>query len=167
VVVVSRADLVPADRRAWIRAEASKRAPAVPILEARHAPMSLVDGEGEASPLDGLAGASVAAFCGIGNPEGFRKTLEALGCRVADLRVFPDHHPYSSEDVDGLIAWAEASGTELVLTTQKDLVKLRLSNLGDARLRALRIGLEILGDARPLEDRLGALLPDHPPTPDV
>lgn len=165
-VVISRADLVPAERRAAIRDEARRHAPTAPILEARHAPRDLVDGDGEPSPIDGLAGRPVAAFCGIGNPEGFRRTLEGLGCRVVDLRVFPDHHPYSAEDVADLTRWAAGHEAELILTTQKDLVKLRISNLGDAPLRALRIGLEILGDARPLEDLLARLLPERP-TPDA
>ena len=60
---------------------------------------------------------------------------------------------------------AEAAGVDLVLTTQKDLVKLRLSNLGDARLRALRIGLEILDDPRPLDERLAALVSRARPNP--
>ncbi|WP_165251424.1 tetraacyldisaccharide 4'-kinase [Paludisphaera soli] len=162
-VVITRADLISADRLSAIRSAASRLNGAAPILEARHAPRDLVDGEGDASPLDGLAGRSVAAFCGIGNPEGFRRTLDSLGCRIVDLRPFPDHHPYSAADVADLARWAEAAGADLVLTTQKDSVKLRLSNLGPAPLRALRIGLEILGDSAPLEVRLASLLPEDPP----
>jgi len=162
-VVVSRADLVSPDRRSWIRDEAKRYAGAAPILEARHAPRDLVDGDGNATPIDGLNGRAVAAFCGIGNPEGFRRTLELLGCRVVDLRVFPDHHPYTATDVDELARWVGETGAELVLTTQKDLVKLRLSELGDAPLRALRIGLDLLGDSGPLEDLLAGLLPQPRP----
>jgi len=158
--IVTRADLVPDDRRAAIRAEVARRNPAIPVLDARHAPRDLIDGDGVASPLGDLAGRRVAAFCGIGNPEGFRRTLESLDCRVVDLRAFPDHHAYTAEDVADLSRWAAASGADLALTTQKDSVKLRLSELGDAPLRALRIGLELLGDARPLEDLLARLLPE-------
>ena len=86
-----------------------------------------------------------------------------LGCRVVDLLVFPDHHPYTATDVDELARWVGETGAELVLTTQKDLVKLRLSELGDAPLRALRIGLDLLGDSGPLEDLLAGLLPQPRP----
>jgi tetraacyldisaccharide 4'-kinase len=85
---------------------------------------------------------------------------------VVDLRAFPDHHAYTAEDVADLSRWAAASGADLALTTQKDSVKLRLSELGDAPLRALRIGLELLGDARPLEDLLARLLPEGGPIAD-
>ncbi|WP_206107843.1 tetraacyldisaccharide 4'-kinase [Paludisphaera rhizosphaerae] len=165
VIVVSRADLVPPERRNWIREEAKRYTGEAPILEARHAPRDLIDGEGHATPLEGLEGRAVAAFCGIGNPEGFRRTLESLGCRVVKLRVFPDHHSYAAEDVEELSRWADGSAADLILTTQKDLVKLRLSDLGAAPLRALRIGLDLLGDPRPLDDRLAALLPQNRPVP--
>ena len=36
---------------------------------------------GQTQPLDSLAGERVAAFCGIGNPAAFRRTLEELGVR--------------------------------------------------------------------------------------
>ena len=57
-------------------------------------------------PLDQLAGQTVAAFCGIGNPEGFRRTLLPLCHALVELRIFPDHHPYSLADVESLGRWA-------------------------------------------------------------
>jgi tetraacyldisaccharide 4'-kinase len=159
-VVLSRADLVPDERRREVLGEVRRKAGAVPFLEARHAPRDLVDGEGASSPLDGLSGARVAAFCGLGNPEGFRRTIAGLCGEVVDFRRFPDHHPYSAGDVDDLARWADGLGVNLVLTTQKDLVKLRTSTLGRAPLRALRIGLELSGSLGPLEARLEALRPE-------
>jgi len=159
VAVVSRADLVSDDRRRWIRDQVARRAGSIPLLESRHAPRDLVDGEGRSEPLGDLPGRRVAAFCGIGNPDGFRGTLARLGVDVVDLRVFPDHHPYAAGDVAGLERWANELKPDLVLTTQKDLVKLRFSNLGDTPLRALRIGLEVVGDSEPLNRLLTALLP--------
>jgi len=158
-VIVSRADLVSDARRREIRDAVRRHAGEVPLLEARHRPRDLVDGDGEPSALDGLSDARVAAFCGIGNPEGFRRTLEGLCGEVVGFRSFPDHHPYAADDVASLGRWADDLCVNLVLTTQKDLVKLRTSTLGDARLRALRIGLEILGGPEPLESLLAALLP--------
>jgi len=158
-VVVSRADLVSDDRRRWIREQVARRVGSIPVLESRHAPRDLVDGEGRSEPLGDLSGRRVAAFCGIGNPEGFRGTLAGLGVDVADLRVFPDHHRYTADDVVGLERWTNELKPNLVLTTQKDLVKLRLSKLGETPLRALRICLEIVGDSEPLDVLLSALLP--------
>jgi tetraacyldisaccharide 4'-kinase len=99
------------------------------------------------------------AFCGIGNPEGFRRTLSSLCCELIDFRVFPDHHPYTALDVGSLEHWVAGSGANLVLTTQKDSVKLRAASLGPAPLRALRIGLEITAGREIMDDHLARLLP--------
>ena len=158
LVVLSRSDLVSAADRAAIRLEVERRAGRLRWVEARHAPLDLIDGDGLASPLSDLAGQSVAAFCGIGNPEGFRRTVLPLCRELVDLRIYPDHHSYTATDVDSLQRWARDVGANLVLTTQKDLVKLRASSLGPAPLRALRIGLEIIAGEDVMEDALTRLL---------
>src|SRR5205807_5297179 len=133
-----------------------RRAGPLRWVEARHAPLALIDTGGNSSPPDSLADRRVAAFCGIGNPEGFRRTLESLGARLAGFRPFPDHHPYPAADVADLTAWARTVGADLALTTQKDLVKLRSTNLGAVPLRAVRIGLEITSGAPVLEESLAS-----------
>jgi tetraacyldisaccharide 4'-kinase len=77
---------------------------------------------------------------------------------LLDLRAFPDHHGYSAADVESLAAWSRGPGAELVLTTQKDLVKLRGARVGRAPLRAVRIGPEIEAGAEVMEEALARLL---------
>ena len=144
VVVLSRGDLVSeADRKA-IRAEAEAKAGPLVWAVARHAPLDLLAADADDEPLSSIEGKPTAAFCGIGNPEGFRRTLERLGVRLVGFRAFSDHHPYSAADVADLAKWACGVGAESVLTTQKDSVKLRTATLGAVPLRALRIGLEVV-----------------------
>jgi tetraacyldisaccharide 4'-kinase len=168
LVVLSRADLISSDERDAIRSSVGGGSVprSVPIrwVEARHTPLDLVDSEGASHLLEGLSGRTVAAFCGIGNPEGFRRTLLPLCGSLIDFRVFPDHHDYTAADVESLAAWARGLAADLVLTTQKDLVKLRTAQLGPAPLRALRIGLEIVAGEDVMEDALARLL--RPALPD-
>jgi tetraacyldisaccharide 4'-kinase len=113
-------------------------------------------------PLDALRGRPVAAFCGLGNPEAFRRTLRDLGSEPAEFRAYPDHHAYTRADVDDLRMWARAQPPDAVLaTTQKDLVKLRIDLLGERDLLALRIGLHLRPgpDADALHGRLADLAP--------
>ncbi len=163
IVVLSRADLVSPDERAAIRAESTRLMGSNSFrwAEARHAPVDLIDGEMDSSPIDLLKSRKVLAFCGIGNPEGFRRTLAPLCGTLIDLKTFPDHHVYSARDVDSLREWATASEADLVLTTQKDLVKLRTSSLGKVPLRALRIGMEVIAGESALEEVLTPLLPSR------
>jgi tetraacyldisaccharide 4'-kinase len=159
LVVISRADLVSSSTLGTIRDWAERAAGGLRWVHTRHAPVGLIAWGVEAEPVEGLNGRRVAAFCGIGNPEGFRRTAAPLCGEVVGFRAFPDHHAYNAGDVAEVTRWARESGAELVLTTQKDLVKLRAGSLGALPLRALRIGLEVLEGATALEEALAALLP--------
>lgn len=159
VVILSKADLIPESARAAIRTEAERRAGPVHWAEARHAPQTLMNAEGQTLTFTSAQDARVAAFCGIGNPEGFRRTLEGMGLNIQGFRAFPDHHPYRRDDVSSLASWASGLGADLALTTQKDFVKLRTLALGSVPLYALRIGLEILVGADVLEEALMDLSP--------
>ncbi|MFO0911084.1 MAG: tetraacyldisaccharide 4'-kinase [Isosphaeraceae bacterium] len=159
VLVLSRADLVDPATQQDLRTRAERWAGPKPWVLARHAPQSLLVSGSAPEPISLLAGKTVVAFCGIGNPEGFRRTLEPLCGRLADLRPYPDHHPYAASDLQDLTQWARDAQADLVLTTQKDLVKLRVASLGGIPLRALRIGLDILEGGESLHDALARILP--------
>lgn len=159
MVVLSRADLVEPAARAAIRARAERAAGPLRWAEARHAPRDLIDAAGAHHALTDLDGPRVAAFCGIGNPEGFRWTLGQLGTRLAGFRAFADHHAYTRADVQELGTWAEGLEADLALTTQKDFVKLRTLTVGPVPLRALRIGIEIVAGAAELSEALAMVVP--------
>jgi tetraacyldisaccharide 4'-kinase len=77
-----------------------------------------------AASLALLAGKRVLAFAGIGDPGRFFRTLRRAGVDVVTERAFADHHPFSAQEIDGLIAEASRDGLTLV-TTEKDLARLR------------------------------------------
>ena len=165
VMVLSRADLVDEPTRRAIRARAESSGGPLRWVLARHSPIDLIDSEGRSHPLPDASGRKVGAFCGLGNPEGFRRTLEGLGLDLVGFRGFPDHHPYSAADMAELATWVRKLGVDLALTTQKDLVKLRAASLGPSPLRALRIGLEIMDGSEVLDRALSALLPSGKDAP--
>ena len=163
VVILSRADLLDPAGRAAIWEIVKAHAPAAICAEAVHAPKTLISNSGERIPIDSIRGQSVAAFCGIGNPAGFRHTLESCGCRVAGFREFPDHHQYTPSDIESLTSWAAGLGVSAVLCTHKDLVKLPLNQLGALPLWAVSIEMQFLGGQEALESRLrkiGLRVPD-------
>jgi tetraacyldisaccharide 4'-kinase len=154
VVVLSRADMIDPDEREAIRQRALYLSPEAAWCEVEHRPAALVDFAGGSEHLQSLAERSVAAFCGIGNPAGFRHTLAALGCRVSAWREFPDHHNYTREDVDELAGLTRESAAELILCTRKDLVKLRVPAIGGVPLRALSVELRFLSGEQAMLDAL-------------
>ena len=88
------------------------------------------------APLHGerLAGCRLVAFAGIGRPEKFFATLQALGAVLVGTRAFPDHHRFRVAELEGLCRDAERSGARLV-TTAKDIVRVP---------PARRAGIEVL-----------------------
>jgi tetraacyldisaccharide 4'-kinase len=139
VVVLSRADMLSADARQVVQERASQLAPRAVWCEVQHSPQELVNAQGQTQSLESLAGKRVAAFCGIGNPAGFRHTLEALGAEVVVWREFPDHHRYVRGDVESLAQ--AAARAELAVCTRKDLVKLGLTQIGTTPLWSIRVEL--------------------------
>ena len=155
-VVLTRADMVDESTRRDLEGRimrlAGKNKPG--WSETRHAPVALLNANGETAPLGCLEGKRGAAFCGIGNPEGFRRTFEPIMGPAAGFRVFPDHHSYTADDVRSLVEWTRLIDAELALTTQKDLVKLRTEKLGEMPLWSMRIGIEFLTGQAELEAAL-------------
>lgn len=146
-VVLTRATAVDARRRDAIRRELAggTRGRLPPVwIEATHRPVGLRAASGTTQPLERLAEARVAAFAGIGNPAAFRATLAGLGGDLVGFRPFPDHHRYTPADLDALRDWAAGLGADLVVTTLKDLVKVRADRSGRLPLLALEIALEPL-----------------------
>jgi tetraacyldisaccharide 4'-kinase len=78
----------------------------------------------DAASVEQLGGKRVFAFAGIGDPQRFFRTLRGCGIEVVRQRVFADHHPFSSSEIETLTAEAERDGLTLV-TTEKDLARLR------------------------------------------
>lgn len=159
VVALSRADMVTPEARKRIESRVRSLAPRALWCEGAHQPRRLLAADGREQPLAELLGRRVAAFCGIGNPAGFRHTLDRAGAQVIELREFPDHHSYGRSDVDALAKWADSLAVELLVCTSKDLVKLQIERLGRRPLWALMIELEILAGREDLESRLAEITP--------
>jgi tetraacyldisaccharide 4'-kinase len=70
-----------------------------------------------------LKGRRVLAFAGIGDPARFFATLRASGVDIVEQRAFPDHHPFTADDMSNLAAIARRDDLALV-TTEKDLARI-------------------------------------------
>ena len=154
-IVLTRADAVTAARRQEIRERvAAGRGSAPPAVwaEAEHRPVALRRWDDGPLPLEEVRGRRVVACAAIGNPAAFRATLESLGADVVGFRAFPDHHAYGAADLAALAALAAEGRADLVVTTLKDLVKVRRGDLGGVRVVAVEVALVV----REGEDELEA-----------
>jgi tetraacyldisaccharide 4'-kinase len=100
------------------------RFPTIPQIFIETHPLEWRSLGGKTEPPEALRGRRCLAFCGIGNPESFRREIEALGITVAELIPFPDHHRYTRHDLEIIESRAVGVRADGVLLTQKDAVKI-------------------------------------------
>jgi len=83
-----------------------------------------------------LGSTRLLAFCGIGQPAKFFQTLTDLNAEIADRMIYADHHPYKVADIAEIVARADKSQAQTIVTTEKDHVRFDDSNDPGGRFRA-------------------------------
>jgi tetraacyldisaccharide 4'-kinase len=160
VVLISRSEF--SDLARAIEREVRLWNPTAPVFRARLEAESWIDGvSGRPYPVSEPPFIRGAAFCGLGNPQAFRRTLEGLGTQLADWVEFPDHHRYRPGELKHLTAQFGVKGADAALTTEKDVVNLcdeADSLLAPLRLYFLRVRMVIEREEeflREIERRVG------------
>ena len=102
VAILTRADMISAAERTSIWNRIHEYAPHILAAQASHAPVELVTADGKSRDLASLRKERVFAFCGLGNPDSFQRTLEQLGTQLVGFRIFPDHHAFAARDLQTL-----------------------------------------------------------------
>jgi tetraacyldisaccharide 4'-kinase len=93
-----------------------------------------------------LKGRRVVAFAGIARPDSFRETLRKLGAEISIFRSFPDHHPFSYEEIRILSGEREKNGADFLITTEKDWMRIRDIMSGDPFACYLTIKFDFIAD---------------------
>ena len=140
----------------------SARLRRIPVLRGVLAPRAVVyagpDGWREA-PAQSLGGRRVLALSALADPRSFYTMLTDLEADLVGVLEYPDHHRYTSADWQNIRRACLA--TDLVVTTEKDLVKLERFPFARGSLAALRLEISMGAD----EQRLLAMAMgvDQPP----
>ncbi len=171
LIVLTRADQVTPEQRRAVLDQLARVRGTDDAVQVAFVPQRLIALSAEASneqplALEAVRGRRAFAFCGIGNPQGFARTVASL-VDVGEfdpglLRVFPDHHHYTERDLADVASAAKAARAEIVLTTMKDFVKLRPEIWDGLPLYAIEIGVEFLAGRELLENRLRSCLVSIP-----
>ncbi len=86
---------------------------------------------------------SAFLFSGIGNPEYFEQIVREYGLNVKGAIRFRDHHRYTKRDIDRILKNAKKNNAEIIVTTEKDLVRLSDVQEFELPLFALSVRLKI------------------------
>ncbi|HWF62326.1 MAG TPA: tetraacyldisaccharide 4'-kinase [Nitrospira sp.] len=114
--------------------------------------MSLVSGERQ--PVEWCRRKKSWLVSGVGNSRSFRRSAEAIGVEILGETAFEDHHDYRHDDIEKIRADLQATGCEIVLTTEKDGGKLLPLLMPSDSWWMLRLGTEIVRG----EERLYGLI---------
>lgn len=117
MLVVTRAE--DANRFAVIRERLREIAGDVPVFRSTTRPVRWRDAT-TLKPIEIGPAEKAGAFCGLGNPANFWKSLEKMGLNPVFRWEFPDHHHYRLIETAALVKAAEAHGARWLLTTEKD-----------------------------------------------
>jgi tetraacyldisaccharide 4'-kinase len=115
--------------------------PSSEVFHSHYDPVCLINPEDKQEDLHSLKGRKVLALSGIASPDYFSSLLKKCGAKIISQFNFPDHHVYSPEDLVSIKGKGE--GADYIVTTEKDMVKLKKSDLLQLPIRALRVEMKI------------------------
>lgn len=154
VIVLNRSDLIMPDERTAIRSYAKKYAPSACWAEIAQQPCTVFYYERKkndqltirrqeyAKWKNSFHNKHFLAFCGLGAPAGFKKTLDQEGLIVSDFISFSDHCVYGSKEYELLTNKIKSSHADAFLVTMKDFVKLsEFAQISEKPIYALGIGI--------------------------
>ncbi len=115
--------------------------PSSQVFHSHYEPLDLIGPEEEREELLSFKGKKVLALSGIADPNYFSSLLMKCGMEIAEEAIFPDHHLYTAKDLTSIRQ--KVKGVGWVVTTEKDMVKLKRLNIDHLPIRALRIEVRI------------------------
>jgi tetraacyldisaccharide 4'-kinase len=139
-----------------------KHHPRVEIIECAHQPRYLQDIlTGERQPLTILKGTTVSCFSGIATPENFESSLIGFGARLKTRHRFLDHHRFTEEELGEILDEARRNQVQMIVTTEKDAVRLPEAFESPVPFFYLRLEIEILSGAHDFEEAVARICFPH------
>jgi tetraacyldisaccharide 4'-kinase len=120
--LITRADEVPNTKA--IESVLRGYNAAAPIFHARTTAAKWRDAGGTEWEPDRFKDHRAVAFCGLGNPQAFWRTLRRLKIEPVACYEYEDHHQYTPAEIRRLAQQARDVGADVLLTTAKDAVNL-------------------------------------------
>ena len=81
--------------------------------------------DGKTADINLVSKENGIAVCGIANPGRFTTMLESKGLTVGALLKYKDHMIYTKQTINAIISSAKSRESKIILTTEKDNVKLK------------------------------------------
>lgn len=151
-VILTRSNLVPDSVRSKIKSRLRKFNHDLLFAETQLHAEHWLSSDGREVSLKSLDGKKLLAFCGVGNPSAFKRTVVELGFAIEHFVEFNDHYQFQQDDIRDLTATAKHRDCDALVCTMKDLVKISPDQIGDAQLFALKTTIQFLSGEQQVID---------------
>lgn len=108
-------------------------------------------------PLNYLHELYVGVFCGIASPRGFEQLILRMSGEIRYRRRFLDHHRYQKEELDRLFLQAKNAGADVMVTTEKDAVRIPSGYKPIIPLYYVRMEIEIIEGFEDFEEAVAGI----------
>ena len=108
-------------------------------------------------PLTQLKNRRIAVFSGIAAPESFEASLRSFAAKIIYTKHFLDHHRYTQKEIHQLFKRAQNNEAELIVTTEKDAVRLPINLQTNCPLYFLRLEINIIAGTEDFEAAVSRL----------
>ena len=85
----------------------------------------LIDSKNKEANIDIIRSKNVFLLSGVGDNEGFKKTVEKAGCNILGHKKFIDHYSYKAKDIKTAHREAIKVDAKYLVTTEKDIIKMK------------------------------------------
>ena len=132
--------------------------PDAEIIECAHRPdyLQKVNGE-ERLEVSTLKGKTVAAISGIADPKSFEDFIIDSGAQIKLRRRFLDHHRFSSLELEEFFNRATKFNLGMVVTTEKDAVRIPIDYEPQIPFYFLRLKIEILSGVSDFDEAVSRI----------
>jgi len=143
--VVTKADMINAEDKGKIEKQIRTFAPEKPVLWAKHRILFLTDVTGAAYAAETLKNKNVCIMSAVGDPDYFAFLVKGQGANIAIREDYPDHYNYLQVDVARIFKKVFKEGSEKIVVTRKDFVKLEKLDISsiEEKLFVLNIVMDI------------------------
>jgi tetraacyldisaccharide 4'-kinase len=146
VMLASRSGLQPPLTRQQVA-----RLKPIALMRGLLEPRALVypeTGRWREAPAQSLGGRRILAVSALADPRSFYAMLRELEADLVGVLEYPDHYQYTASDWQSI--WRAAATADLVVTTEKDLVKLERFPFPRNAIAALRLEISMGADEQRL-----------------
>jgi tetraacyldisaccharide 4'-kinase len=117
-----------------------------PVIRCVLPPMQPVDADAliqtSAGQVNHLSGRRIFAFSGLARNETFWKSISDMGGNLVGKMGFEDHYAYHAKDIKTIFQSARQVGSDCIVTTEKDYVRLPKETLVPMELIVLGISID-------------------------